>query len=132
MDDATKDQLSRFVENLNTAVERGAEFTMEQTPLVAQEMVAYGRAYYTVLVTASALAFAIGGILLYRHSHKWCKVLSDTQNSAEFAAAFSKLLVVVLMVPIAGGCAMANLDMCLKVWFAPRLYIIEEIARLLK
>lgn len=123
MNEETKKLLHDYLTKILEGAERGADFVMEQAPEVAKEIVAYGRAVETAYVVGFLLA-----VLIPIAIAPWAiRKLRQIDNEAAGFAAF-------LMIPALLGTL--SLFQCLsefmKVWFAPRLYLIEYIKDLVK
>lgn len=106
---------------LQTGVEKTGAFAAEQLPDIALQFIAYGR----VITVVSVLWWvALSGVLAYM-TYKLV-----TAWDKEWQTPFALLT---------GGGSLAcwggiahNTGPMLMVWFAPKIYLITEIARLLK
>ncbi len=126
MDENTKKMLHDYLQKILESAEKGADFVMEQAPEVAKEIVAYGRATSTIPVVACAVVFIAGVVacrMLWKRLPAGERSIDDMRPIALFALVPSLLSVVV---------AVHYIDDLSKVWFAPRLYLIEYIRTLLR
>lgn len=133
MEEETTDQLTRFMDNLNSAMEGGADFILEQAPLVIQEIVIWGRIEHTAWVVLSMAMMTAAVLFLKKKVMPYCAAVEDAPygNNQEFCYVASFLVFAIVMVICATTFAI-NLTPCLKAWFAPRLYVIEYIADALR
>lgn len=129
------EQVAALLEYVGSAVERTDSFVVEQTPLVVQDLVAFGRVY-----SASLLLVSVAGIVL-------CIVLFKTAmqkyrkfNDADFDSAEEAVLISAVVFLLCGSALLlafslvvfcTNLDSLTKSWFAPRLYILDYIRTML-
>ena len=130
-DGETKDQLNRFMDNMNSAIEGGADFVLEQAPLVVQEIVVWGRVEHTTWVVLSVAMMTTAILVFKKKGLPYCATLDNSTGNRDIATAFSWLAFVIVTV-ISSTVFAVNLTHCLKAWFAPRLYVIEYIADALK
>ena len=133
LEQVTAESISQIMAWLQASVETGGHFVAEQAPLVAWEIVAFGRAVHSFSVFMSLVCIVCGIFLLTvlrNNINKACELNTDGSE-----AAFGKCLLSGF-----GGCTLclfggltlsaASRDFFLA-WFAPRLYIIEYITNLL-
>lgn len=138
-------ELAAWLIKLKDAADAGASFALEQAPLIVQEKVAYGRisAIVWVLIplvlaplavfAAARLAHRVSALSIQREELKrggqWTQALEiiDEQIPAAVAAALCGIGGFVFTLT-----AFAQIDEAIKVWFAPRLYVAEWLAGLLK
>jgi hypothetical protein len=119
-------QLAGYLESIASAAKSSGAFVLEQAPLVVQEKIAYGRVWETFLLVVVAIAAVIflrmlvWGVISLRAS-------SYHDDGPSIAAT------------VCGGIGsffgcigtLAQADAAIKVWFAPRLYIIEWVMGLM-
>ena len=133
MNEEAKKKLSEFLTKALDAAEKGGDFILEQAPLVAQEAVAYGRAFHTSAVVVGVLVLVVGGIVGYRLVRRGLAALSeDNMSDGGFFSVLSGI--VTLFFSLGMGVVQVNGHMseCLMAWFAPRLYLIEYAKELVK
>lgn len=130
MDDAVKQQLVKFLETLNTGVEKGGDFVLEQAPLVAQEIVTYGRAWNTGLAIVLAITPLVILLFALRYARR---VLAWTEGNCDrqFGVFFPMVFVAVGMAGMLIG-ACCECEKACRAWFMPRVYLVQEVAQLIK
>ena len=124
----TVESLDQIMTWLKAGVETGGSFVAEQAPLIAQEIILFGRATHTfyMFVSLSALIVSIGLFrLVLKNIHK-----ADDEPDAMVKTVVGGVLGVIF--GIGGFIATGEMarDFFLA-WFAPRLYIIEYLSNLL-
>ncbi len=126
-------QMNRILKLLVDSLEGGKEFVLEQAPVLAQDIVAFGRAYYTMVVVLSGLAvFVVMPLLSWvvlRYARKIDPGNSDTR------VYFVPVVLCGVGVVVAGTVGLTNLCESIRpvllAWFAPRLFILEYIGDIL-
>ena len=114
-------------EELLSWMQSAEEFTIEQAPLLAQEIVSWGIWFYgigAVLWAALSAILYIGGML--------ARTLITNEDSGSYAMDrnFSLFgICIASALPLVGVISCAAI--ALKAAIAPRLYIIEQIGKLL-
>jgi hypothetical protein len=125
MDEQLQKQLAGYLDSIATAAKTGSQFVIEQTPLVVQEKVTYGRAIETFTLAALLLAivFCVWVVRVGLRSR-------DEYGVTEGGVA--AVIAGVIVGGIACVSAVVQADAVLMVWVAPRLYILEWAMSLLK
>ena len=121
MQDLTADTLGKVLEY----VEATEGFVIEQAPLLCQEMLAWG--FWGHIAGACAMAFLLCGLLataivVMRHIDH-----NESDGTPEFVVCVVWFLTTMLSVGFMVECFYYVLKICV----APRLYIIEELSKLL-
>lgn len=110
-------KLAALVDTIISATKAAGDFAMEQLPDLAMQMVMYGRAMSTalLLVSVATLWFCW-----------WCgkNSMKHDREILILPCIFSALFGVVLFL-----CSLHDFVLS---WFAPKIYIIKEVASLLK
>lgn len=117
--------------SIGSAVNRGAEFVQGQVPEIALQYVAFGRAYETALMVISIMVFMVG---------LWLVVNVGCRNTYQFKNEYgqwhiNRLVGLMLgLFPLSFGllAISVNLKSFILVWFAPKIWLITEIARLVR
>lgn len=121
MKDDLQNKLVEILSAIQTTAGKAGDFALTQLPDVAQSYVTYGRAVSSLGVAIGFLLWITSAICLRR------SVLTDDE---EFAKAWFVSLV---FTAIAGGMFIAiNANSALLVWLAPKVWLLKEIANLLK
>lgn len=109
--------------SISTGVAKATDFASEQIPDIAIQYVAFGRAYSTAILMACAI-FVIAWAL---YMHKLIR--SNTDNEPQ-----------IMIVGVIGGIgslvsvltATENMKDFFLVWFAPKIWLITEIVKIVK
>ena len=121
MNESEKEALAKFLNLLTETMTQSKDFVLEQAPLVVQEMVTLGRVQFGIGFVGCALAVLACAWLGWKHR-----------------SAFEELEPSPLIFVVMFGTPMALMGMAtcgymfIRVYFAPRLYVIEQIAGMLK
>ena len=120
-----------IMSSIGDAVNRGAEFVQGQMPDIALQYVAFGRAYETVSMLI-ALALLLVGLWLFinvacRNTFKLRDWDDDWAPGRVAAAIAGSISITVGLIAFA-----VNLKGFLLVWSAPKVWLILEIARLVR
>lgn len=105
-------------DSVGKAVTTAGEFVAGQVPDIATQYVAYGRAWTTCAVVL--------GILLLIFAIWMVKKMFSTWDSPD--------LTPIAMVPISAGFLLVSINFkeFLLVWFAPKVWLLQEIVHLVK
>ena len=127
MDEQIKEQLIKSIDNVQIWVEQGANFAAEQTPLIIEEIVWKGLVVesYHILF---ALCFFITSVVLGRIGWKWAGNLEPGWNEQDCTTARSMIIIAVFCM------SLPFFDQLIDpfiIWAAPRIYVIEQLARLM-
>jgi hypothetical protein len=128
---ALLDRADSIMDSMARTVEKASAFAADQVPDIALQYVAYGRASLTAYVVISlmlvALAFYMGvriGLMNSRgypeNSYSW----DDRRTGA--------MMVGVPCAALGIGIFLHNLNSFIMVWVAPKIWLINEIAHLVK
>lgn len=126
MKEQLQNKLVEILTGIQAAVGKASDFAMEQLPDIAMQYVAWGRANESIHMLVYIL-FAILGVALIVIAAKSCNKRRDTDGWEGPA-----LLAGGLMTFFGVLAAMINLSTFLMVWFAPKVWLLKEIARLIK
>ena len=124
MKEELQSKLVEILTSIQTAAGKASDFAMEQLPDVAMSYLMYGRAWATLEAATLLLLFALGVWGNFRFV-RWMR-----QEDAWEASPL-----IVLTVGAAGGLGffgMSALKGAFFVWFAPKVWLLKEIASLLK
>lgn len=143
MKEELQSKLVEILGSIQTAAGKAGDFAMVQLPDIAQSYVMYGRAFTTTWVLIS-LAIACLGIYTVRLTSKRV-AMAQTKYEADKAASGNgyisrgsyfewsdvgpfPFLPFILSAVLFG----VNLQQLLLVWFAPKVWLLKEIAGLIK
>jgi len=122
------DDAERILKLLADSLEQGKDFALEQAPDIAQELILWKRVEWVCAVVIGLVACLLlywACRLLWRRSKlPECK---DFREGIELSSVVCGTLSCVAL-GIWLGCTISSL----QVWFAPKLYILEYAANILK
>lgn len=113
------------------AVSKTADFAKEQVPDIAYQYVAFGRASETIYILLALALLTVGLYLLVRVG------LMNSRNLPNHYGGWNegRMLAVGVGIPISFFSfigVLVNLKGFLLVWFAPKIWLIQEIVHLVK
>lgn len=117
----TQDLMIKTIAGLQKAVETGWDFAREHLPDMAVQFVAFGRAYDSFIIALCIAAFI--GIYFFVK-----KAFTSTDEAMQGAA---------IIIGLGGGIVslvvfLANIKSFMMVWFAPKIWLMLELAKFLK
>ena len=132
MDEQLSGKLTEILSGIQSATKAAGDFALEQLPDIAQSYVMYGRAR-TVAVTLILLmvAAALLAIAKWAYSNPW----NNSPYSFDAGKRRSDTNYLVMILPsVFGGIVLliALLSFDLLVWFAPKVWLLKELASLVK
>ena len=121
-----KEILNKFLIEIGTLLQQAKGFTVEQLPLVAQEILTYG--LYTHLMDLFlAIVFVIGGIVMIKKIHNML-IKKDWYTDPPVL-----LYAVPICLIITGVFSIQyDIEKIFKIKYTPRLYLIEYVSKLAK
>lgn len=122
MKEELQGKLVEILTSIQTVAGKAGDFAMEQLPDLAQSYVVYGRASTTLAVIAG-VACVLYAIWAFRQM-----TLDETPYSMEPVYGLSGAWLGLAGVLLAGG----NIGSAMLVWFAPKVWLLKEIASLVK
>lgn len=129
MKEELQSKLVEILTSIQTATGKAGEFAMEQLPEIAQSYVAYGRVSSIVGILIGLALLAVAAAFL-----KWVYGLNvkaakfDEPMGLNIFGGIGAALVAVGGVTILGG----SVQSALLVWFAPKVWLLKELATLVK
>jgi hypothetical protein len=116
-------KLVEILSAIQSATKTGADFALEQLPDIAQQYVIYGRVSLSIFTL-------IGVALLVAMSRLSLRTAHHIRNDDETGIATG----IAAAVCAVAGCITfaANVSAFLMVWFAPKVWLIKELAYLIK
>lgn len=129
MNEQLQGKLVEILSGIQEGVRQAGSFAMEQLPDIAQQYVVYGRmsatahlAIFGLLAVAALYVFLVKG--LFSKAIDAYGYWKDGRIVASLGGGGISLLF--------GGIAVAQVDNFLLVWFAPKVWLLKELAGLLK
>lgn len=124
MKEELQGKLVEILTSIQTAAGKASDFALEQLPDIAQSYIVYGRAIHTLGVVVPILALVVIGVVALR--------LNAQAMKRDYYDAFPYVMGTTVA-SVAPVMALAmNTSACLLVWFAPKVWLLKEIAGLLK
>ena len=124
MNEELQKQLTDLLVTLSSSVQRGAEWVGEQVPPLVQEKILLGRIEETTWFVGGLI---VAVVLVYKGARFW-------KRSFELTDEYDAPVCVVPFLAFGAAllAATVNLHSFVLVWFAPRLYIVEWLADLMR
>lgn len=119
------DTLISILQKVIETGEKASEFLIEQTPLVVIEMLNWYFAYYLIMFILSIAVLYTAWFTIFKIGKK---IAASFKSEPEWGYVFSTVGGVIL---IGVSITMINLQW-LKIWIAPKLFLIEKLAELTK
>lgn len=120
MNETLQGKLVEILTSVQTATKAAGDFTLTQLPDIAQSYIMYGRAVHTMW-------FLVGMTTLTLIVVNW-KRIWDTINSSDHPGEFIGLMFGTV---IGGAMTLINVSPMLLVWFAPKVWLLLELSRLM-
>jgi hypothetical protein len=131
MDEQLSGKLTEILSGIQSATKAAGDFALEQLPDIAQSYVMYGRVKTAVLTTfLLLLATALASLSWWAYKNPW--------NTGYFAHKDEKRGESNYFVMLGGAsvgillAAVAFLSFDFLVWFAPKVWLLKELASLVK
>lgn len=127
MDEKLKAETLKWLTDLHGATAKAGGFVLDQAPEVAREVILLGRVWHSVaflMSLASVIAIA-GAVIRYRKALRegW----DDAEPLATVCCITSPILSAVFLI-----LTLVEFSSAATAWFAPRLYLLQELAGLIK
>lgn len=125
-------KLVEILTSIQTAAGKASDFALEQLPDIAQSYVLYGRA---VSVVKAICLLLVGAALLALSRWAYKNPWNTSPYSFEKDAKRSDSNLVVMVVPALLGAFflfLAPMTFNYLVWFAPKVWLLKELASLVK
>ncbi|MES2950270.1 MAG: hypothetical protein V4858_17135 [Pseudomonadota bacterium] len=129
MKEELQGKLMEILTSMQTAAGKASDFAMEQLPEIAQSYVAYGRIYETaytavfLLLLVAALTVALRFGYFNKSAVERGGWTEGRVGAAVGGTGASFVFLVVVLV---------NLDRLFLVWLAPKVWLLKEIARMVR
>lgn len=129
MNDELQNKLAEVLGGIAEGVTQAKDFAVEQLPDVAQQYIMFGMVWETA---AFVMLAAATGLFTWMFLHGW-KLASDDESSYKDA---DRGQIMMIFGSISGLATvvfcLVQLKAVLLVWFAPKLYLLQGIAGLVK
>lgn len=111
------DKLVEILTSIQVATGKAADFAIEQLPDIAVSYIAYGRALYSIVMLFGLVAMCLSVWGWFRYS----------KNGQDVHFALGLFCGVIGLAAF-----VTNLSSALMVWFAPKVWLLKEIANLVR
>jgi hypothetical protein len=123
MNDELQSKLVEVLTGISEGVAQAKDFAIEQLPDVAQQYIMFGMVWETTLLVIYAVLITLIAFGLWK---LWRSDAADVETVA-FITIFGGGTLVLLLIAL-----VMQLKPFLLVWFAPKLYLLQGIAGLVK
>lgn len=132
---ATNQQISETLEWLKVTALDGTEFVKQEAPLWAHELLTYAAYGGWISLVISLLVLLVSGVVLYKGTKFFYKLIVDEGRNMD---SDGLMVVGVFLLWICVGLfavlpaftfAWSSCDQLLKVYTAPRVYIVENLPK---
>lgn len=121
------DKITPYLDKIIAWCESAGQYVAAEAPLVAQEMVVYGRVEATLAVAGGTIVATLMILTANRFARRYWKEYPDGEFDPEPRTIAAVFLWVGASIPVI--LTLANMSQFIKVWCAPRLYVLNEIAK---
>lgn len=129
MNDELQQRLTMYLDAIEASASKAGDFVVEQTPLLAQEYLAWEFWSSVMLCAASALVLVVLCAVFLR---VWWAVKAEKDFDFNDHPEMMFLVIPLLFVALGVGCVAHNGANAVKVKVAPRVVLMEKIAELSK
>jgi hypothetical protein len=129
MNDELQNKLAEVLGGIAEGVTQAKDFAVEQLPDVAQQYIMFGMVWETAAFVMLVAATVVCGWMVLRGWKLWSDDESSHQDAdrGQMMMMFGSIPGVVFAI-----FCLAQLKAVLLVWFAPKLYLLQGIAGLVK
>lgn len=125
----TRNRLGNLIENILNHLDKGADFIIRETPLMIQDLIMCKRIEHTFYVGAGLLFLLMTILIVYKIAKKAQKAkaadIEGTYIGITWLSGFLGFFISFSLIIV-------NVDTFIKIWFAPKIYLLEYIKGLLK
>lgn len=123
-----------IVGSIRDSISKAGEFLMEHLPSLAQEYIAYGRASATAYTLLGLALLMYAGLNFWLNRKRFEELDHEFKSRNEAMNFRAFIFVVSLPISTIVGFIVffSNLGDFIKVWFAPRIWLLENIVDLVK
>lgn len=123
MKEELQGKLVEILTGIQTAVGKASDFAIEQLPDIAMQYITWGRVSESIYISIFATVFILCFLVArwgFKNRDSWEEVHGFAMMVGGAATIGSGILI------------LANLSSLLMVWFAPKVWLIKELARMVK
>lgn len=132
MKEELQDKLVEILSSIQSAAGKASDLAMEQLPDIALSYIAYGRTIETVEVGVFALLLSVGvwGCVYAATKKNWVQTSTYAQGWPDSRVV---LMVMAGLLSVFGFIGtVLNLPQMVLVWLSPKVWLLKEIATMLK
>jgi len=121
-----EEKLEQYIDELIEAVKSGMDFAGDQAPLYVEELLSYAVYYHTIYIIGFSIAFLICLFVTINTKKSWDNasyVDSLEWGVATYLAGIISAIFAILIT--------SNITSLIKVFVAPRVYLLEKIMNLI-
>ena len=130
MNEELSERLVASLDKVQEYIESTEDFVIEQAPLIAQEIVMLGRlesVWHVLCPLFASIILVVASVLLF----KWaCRCYEEQYAMGEGPAVASLVISVIGSIAFFAG-SISQIHCTFEPWFAPRVYLLHEIAKML-
>lgn len=127
MNDELQNKLTEVLGGIAEGVTQAKDFAVEQLPDVAQQYIMFGRMWETVMFVMLVAATGFFGWMFWRGWKTPDEASCRDADRGQMLIVFGSIPGVIL-----AFCTLVQVKAVLLVWFAPKLYLLQGIAGLVK
>jgi hypothetical protein len=128
MKEELQGKLVEILTSIQTAAGKASDFAMAELPDIAQSYIAYGRAAYTAAIVLAVVVLVAAVFAARLWAIEGAKSWSDRNEPKFMVGLFGTVGGVMLGLMVLA----MNASSALLVWFAPKVWLLKEIAGMLK
>lgn len=134
MKEELQSKLVEILTSIQTAAGKASDFALGQLPDVAVSYITYGRVSYTLYLCVGIVFLCVAAFVLPKARHHSCMYYSLSAPEDREHGAKADMYWPFVLIPGFIGAALVILftHETLLVWFAPKVWLLKEIASLLK
>lgn len=130
MNEQLQQALASILTKTTQAVESSINFLSEQLPDVVRQLLMWQFTYHLVKFCLGVILCAVGGIVIYKVNQAIQKLMKESPHAGnDFLYVTLSVVGILFFVVVYVSCI--NLTW-LKIWLAPKIYLIEYAATLVK
>lgn len=131
MNDELQNKLAEVLGGIAEGVTQAKDFAVEQLPDVAQQYIMFGMVWETAAFVL-LVAFSVVCAFVFKFGLRWHKEINAKTGYHDDVGPFMVMLGSGLMFAFFVTGTVVQLKAVLLVWFAPKLYLLQGIAGLVK
>jgi len=125
------EQVALLLEDIRVLAEKAGQFVLDQAPPLAREIVTYGRVFHTFWAVVCSIVILSCVYLWYVRMPRLLRSPENMHNG-ELKARYAAPVAIQTIIGVISFIAMIfNAHYCVLAWFAPRLYIVNYVSKLL-